>query len=209
MEPTEPKPVGAGSPLSSPAIARRSRKALPRSGPQRLPVIAVLENIRSLWNVGSMFRSADATLLDRLLLCGYTGHPPRPEIEKTALGACATVPWEYWSSAPEACTWLRSRGYQLLALEPTTHGTDLETVALRPPIAFVVGNEVTGVSDEVLGICEGAVEIPMAGLKDSLNVAVAFGVAAYVLRRRLLGEDVRTDPPRPSPARDLGKPGPR
>jgi tRNA G18 (ribose-2'-O)-methylase SpoU len=152
---------------------------------ERLPVVAVLENIRSLWNVGSMFRSADAMRLDRLLLCGYTGHPPRPEIDKTALGASAYVPWEYWSSAVEACAWLRDRGTQILALEHTTTSVDLETIELRPPLAFVVGNEVMGVSDEVLALCQGAIEIPMAGRKESLNVAVAFGVAAYALRRRL------------------------
>jgi tRNA G18 (ribose-2'-O)-methylase SpoU len=185
MSPIDRDSSGAGRRLLPAELTARQpdSRQLPRL--PRLPVVAVLENVRSLWNVGSMFRTADAARLDRLFLCGFTGHPPRPEIDKTALGACAVVPWEYWTSATEACAWLRERGYQLMALERTTHSVDLETAALQPPLGFVVGNEVTGVSDEVLDLCHGALEIPMAGRKESLNVAVAFGVAAFTLRRRL------------------------
>jgi 23S rRNA (guanosine2251-2'-O)-methyltransferase len=151
----------------------------------RLPVCAILENIRSLWNVGSMFRSADAARLQGLHLCGYTPHPPREEIDKTALGAVDHVPWQYWTTAADACDWLRARGYRLLALEHTDRSVDIDAVPLGPRVAFVVGNEVMGVSDTVLARCDAAMDIPMYGHKESLNVAVAFGVAAYTLRRRL------------------------
>ena len=156
-------------------------QAVANSPLARRPLIGVLENIRSMGNVGSMFRTADATLLERLVLCGYTAHPPREDIEKTALGACETVPWEYWGHATQAIDWLRAQGYRVLALERTTTSVPLDQVTLEGPTAFVVGNEVAGVSDAVLDVCDGAVEIAMGGAKESLNVAVAFGVCAYGL----------------------------
>lgn len=151
----------------------------------RRPLVAVLENIRSLWNVGSIFRSSDAVRLAHLHLCGFTGHPPRPEIEKTALGATESVPWSYWSRSEDSLLWLRDAGYQLLALELTTASRPLSEIELEPPVALVVGNEVTGVSDEALALCHAAAEIPMYGMKESLNVSVAFGVAAYALAQRI------------------------
>jgi len=151
----------------------------------RRPIVGVLENIRSLWNVGSIFRSADATRLQELYLCGFTGHPPRAEIDKTALGAAENVPWSYWSSSREALRWLKESGYRILALELTPHSQPLENIDLAAPLAFVVGNEVTGVSSEALALCDAAIEIPMDGMKQSLNVAVAFGVLAYGLAARL------------------------
>lgn len=149
------------------------------------PVHGLLENVRSLWNVGSIFRSADGAGVGRLYLCGFTGHPPRDEIAKTALGAQDAVPWEYWSRAAEACRWLRENDYQVLALDTGDDAVPVEEVSLRAPVAFVVGHEITGVSAETRAECEGVVSLPMHGMKDSLNVAVAFGVAAYTLRRRL------------------------
>jgi tRNA G18 (ribose-2'-O)-methylase SpoU len=151
----------------------------------RRPLVAVLENIRSLWNVGSVFRTADAVRLEQLHLCGYTGHPPRPEIAKTALGATETVPWSYWSRSADALEYLREHGYQILALELTTHSRPLAEIELRAPLALVVGNEVSGVSDEALALCDAAMEIPMDGAKESLNVSVAFGVAAFALAVRV------------------------
>jgi tRNA G18 (ribose-2'-O)-methylase SpoU len=151
----------------------------------RLPLIGVLENIRSLGNVGSMFRTADAVRLDRLILCGFTGHPPRKEIEKTALGATDSVPWEYWSRAADACRHLRTAGWRVLALELTTRSIPLESLRLEGPTAFLVGNELAGLTGDTLAACDGAFELPMAGMKESLNVAVAFGVAAYALESRL------------------------
>jgi len=151
----------------------------------RRPVLGVLENIRSLGNVGSIFRSADAVRFEQLYLCGYTGHPPRLEIEKTALGATQSVPWSYWSKSREALLWLRDSGYQILALEITTKSTPLDEIDLRSPVAVVMGNEVTGIDPETLALCDHAVELPMQGLKESLNVAVAFGVIAYQLAARV------------------------
>jgi len=151
----------------------------------RRPIVAVLENIRSLGNVGSIFRSSDAVRLGELVLCGFTGHPPREEIDKTALGTTESVPWSYWTRSTEALRWLRESGYQILALEHTTRSRRLEEIELTAPVAFVVGNEVEGVSEEALALCDAAVEIPMDGMKESLNVAVAFGVMAYGLAARL------------------------
>ncbi|HVZ40857.1 MAG TPA: RNA methyltransferase [Candidatus Kapabacteria bacterium] len=149
---------------------------------KRHPVAGILEDIRSLYNVGSCFRTADAMLLDRLVLCGYTPAPPRKEIAKTALGATESVPWEYVQDTAEAIIALKGEGYRVLALEITDSGVPLDRIAYDGrPIAFVAGNEIAGVSARALAECDGAVEIPMYGVKHSLNVAVAFGIAAWEL----------------------------
>ncbi len=156
----------------------------------RHPVIGILEDIRSLYNVGSCFRTADAMLLERLILSGYTPAPPRKEIAKTALGATETVPWEYVAQAPDAVRALRQAGCRVYALEITDGGSTLG--AFRPPafpVAFVAGNEITGVSAATLAECDGAIEIPMFGAKHSLNVAVAFGIAAWELVRIAVSRD--------------------
>lgn len=150
-------------------------------GPRR-PLIGILENIRSAGNVGSMFRTADATLMERLILCGYTAHPPHREIEKTALGSTECVPWEMWGSAVEAVDWLSASGATVLALERTERSVPLTELRPSTPVAFAVGNEATGLSPELLDRCPRHVHLPMDGWKESLNVAVAFGVAAYLLR---------------------------
>ena len=148
-----------------------------------MPVFGLLDNIRSVWNVGSMFRTADAAGLGGLLLCGMTATPPRPDIEKTALGATQTVPWNYWRSALEAATTVREAGLPLIALEQTSEARDWEQFDYPFPHCFVVGHEVRGVAPEILDIADSVVEIPMAGTKQSLNVAVSFGVLAYAIRR--------------------------
>lgn len=148
----------------------------------RHPVIGLLEDIRSLYNVGSCFRTADAMLLERLILTGYTPTPPRKEISKTALGATETVPWEFIKDGAEAVALLQSQGYRTYALELTDSSLQLGSTGLPPgPIAFVAGNEITGVSAATLAACDGSLEIPMHGVKHSLNVAVAFGIAAWEL----------------------------
>jgi tRNA G18 (ribose-2'-O)-methylase SpoU len=131
-----------------------------------------------------MFRSADGAGVGRLFLCGFTGHPPRPEITKTALGAEDHVGWEYWSRARDACEGLRAAGYRVLALERTPTCVGLEDAEIGERTALVVGHEVFGVSAETLEACDATVGIPMRGTKSSLNVAVAFGIAAYRLRER-------------------------
>jgi tRNA G18 (ribose-2'-O)-methylase SpoU len=174
---------------------RQFSSAKARQPATRRPVAAILENIRSAGNVGSMFRTADAALLEKLYLCGYTAHPPHPEMEKTALGAADSVPWEFWGRAGKAVEWLQAQEYMVIALEQTPRSLPLEILApqgrtamddggqslWRYPLAFVVGNEVEGVSDAVLERCDLHLHIPMLGTKDSLNVAVAFGIAAFAL----------------------------
>lgn len=149
----------------------------------RLPAYALLDNIRSAWNVGSMFRTADAVGLAGLYLGGVTATPPRPDLEKTALGATQTVPWDYWSDAVACARRLREGGLALVVLEQAPGAVDWEAAALPFPHCFVVGHEVHGVSPGLLALADVVVEIPMFGAKRSLNVAVSFGVLAYEVRR--------------------------
>lgn len=146
----------------------------------RHPVIGMLENVRSLYNVGSCFRTADAMLLRELILTGYTPKPPRPEIDKTALGATHSVPWSAEPDSVTAIERLRASGWRILALEIAEGAVPLWRVSeIEGPIAFIVGNELTGLRPETLAVCDSALEIPMFGTKHSLNVAVAFGIAAW------------------------------
>lgn len=148
-------------------------------------VVGVLENIRSLYNVGSCFRTADAMLLDRLVLSGYTPAPPRKEISKTALGATETVPWEHYADPIAAITELKNRGHVIYALELTESSIPLDRLEIpSSPVALVVGNEIAGVGQATLDLCDAAIEIPMYGVKHSLNVAVAFGIAMYSVVQR-------------------------
>lgn len=147
---------------------------------ERHPVSLLLYNIRSLYNVGSIFRTADSALLRELMLCGYTPYPPRKEIEKTALGAVDTVPWRYHRDTAAAIAELRSEGYRILALELTDVCRNYDELTPADyPLCLVLGNEITGVDDDILALCDGAVQIPMYGVKHSLNVAVAAGIAAF------------------------------
>ncbi len=150
----------------------------------RCPVYGLLDNIRSAWNVGSMFRTADAAGLAGLYLCGMTATPPRPDVEKTALGASSTVPWDYWRDPIEALDTIRARGIQVVALETSPDAAPFDRFAYRFPVCFVVGHEVTGVRGDVQAACDATVAIPMHGDKHSLNVAVSFGIMAYAARRR-------------------------
>lgn len=153
-------------------------------GAERLPVYALLDNIRSLYNVGSVFRSADGALVKKLYLCGYTPRPPRKEIEKTALGATETVPWEYFKDPLDAVSVLREAGIRICVLEQTTKSVPYHAATRADfPICLVAGNEIAGVSPELVAAADMAVEIPMFGTKQSLNVAVAFGIALYDLVR--------------------------
>jgi 23S rRNA (guanosine2251-2'-O)-methyltransferase len=152
---------------------------------------AVLEDIRSLWNVGSMFRTADAMGLEGLYLAGITGSPPRKEIAKTSLGAEEHVPWRYVGHSLDILPALKSQGITVLALERCKNSKPISDIARLADqsqrIALVVGNEVTGVSPETLAACDDVVDLPMCGMKESLNVAVAFGVAAYAFEFFLPG----------------------
>jgi 23S rRNA (guanosine2251-2'-O)-methyltransferase len=150
----------------------------------RLPVVVVVESIRSLYNVGSIFRTSDGALIRKLVLTGFSPYPPRKEIEKTALGSTKSVPWEYVQSPLQAVTALKTTGYKVCCLELTDSGVPYSSLEKSDfPLCLVLGNEITGVSKDVLGLCETALEIPMYGTKQSLNVAVAYGIAVFELSR--------------------------
>lgn len=149
-----------------------------------MEIALVLEDIRSLHNVGAAFRSADVFGVSRIYLCGYTGAPPRKEISKVALGAEEWVPWESRKSAPRLIAALRRQGYRIIALEATSGAVPLPKVALSGKVALVFGNEVLGVSGPSLRAADAVAAIPMLGRKESLNVSVAVGIALYELSRR-------------------------
>jgi tRNA G18 (ribose-2'-O)-methylase SpoU len=150
----------------------------------RLPICGMLDNIRSLYNVGSIFRTSDGALIRKLYLTGYTPRPPRKEIEKTALGSTNSVPWEYHPDPLDAVAEVKSQGIRVCVLEHTTDSKPY--FALRKedfPICLVVGNEITGISPRIISAADLAIEIPMFGFKQSLNAAVAYGIALYDLVR--------------------------
>ena len=151
---------------------------------EKFPIRALLNNIRSLYNVGSMFRTADGAHLERLYLSGITGSPPHPGIAKTALGAEKSVSWQYVATPASIFTELRSEGVQILVLEQTSDSVIYNEVPVRFPCCLVVGNEISGVDSGVTYFADYAIEIPMFGSKNSLNVAVAFGIVAYELVRK-------------------------
>lgn len=150
----------------------------------RLPVSAVLDRIRSAHNVGSMFRTGDGAGLAELLLCGYTPCPPHRHLSKTALGAVEIVPWRHFETAQEAIVDLRARDVRVLAVEKSPDSVPLYDFPLSFPLALVMGNEVDGLSEETRALCDATVHLPMRGLKGSLNVSVAFGIALYEILRR-------------------------
>jgi tRNA G18 (ribose-2'-O)-methylase SpoU len=146
---------------------------------------ALLEDIRSMWNVGSMFRTADGAGFSQLYLCGITAYPPRKELAKTSLGAEDSVSWQYFPNSFSVLKTLKKQGVFVLGLEHDKNSISLSKAVLssviKKPLCLVVGNEVNGISHEVRNICNLICHIPMKGIKESLNVAVAFGVAAYML----------------------------
>lgn len=151
-----------------------------------LPFCLVVNNVRSLYNVGALFRTADGAGLEKIWLCGITGVPPAGMISKTALGAETRVAWEYRRHAVELLEELRSQGYIVVHLEQTDKSIPYQGFRPAWPVCLVVGNEVTGVSETLIKSQDFAVEIEMAGVKNSLNVAVAFGIVAYHMRSRWL-----------------------
>lgn len=146
-------------------------------------VIAVLENVRSAYNVGSVFRTADAFLIEAVYLCGYTAFPPHKEIRKTALGAEDTVRWQHFKTTQEALDALRAEGYAVFAVEQAQGSTMLHHFAPTGKVAVVFGNEVTGVEQSTIAQTDGCIEIPQWGMKHSLNIATAAGVVLWELVR--------------------------
>lgn len=154
----------------------------------KTPVIAVIENVRSAYNVGSLFRTADAFLLEAIYITGYTARPPHKEIRKTALGAEDTVAWEYFSHAAGAIRKLKENGFTVYAIEQVQNSLSLEKATFNTDekIAVVFGNEVTGVEQETILQCDGCIEIPQLGMKHSLNIATAAGVVLWeIVRTRM------------------------
>lgn len=156
---------------------------------EKFPVVVVLDNIRSMHNVGSVFRTADAFLLRGIYLCGYTPQPPHRDINKTALGATETVEWKYYPQTLEAVKQLKEEGYKVFAIEQVESSIMLDKFLVDEieKIAVVFGNEVSGVEQEVIKWCDGCIEIPQLGMKHSLNISVAAGIVLWEIVRTRMG----------------------
>jgi tRNA G18 (ribose-2'-O)-methylase SpoU len=169
--------VEVGEALHEP-LARREMPSTKRE------VVALLDNIRSIHNVGSMFRSADGAGIARLILAGITATPEHPKLQKAALGAQESINWQYCPNGVDAALALRGEGYRLVALERLSAGRESLSALLNngEPLALVVGNERAGIDPGILGLCDAVLTLPMMGHKSSLNAAVAFGIALYYLQ---------------------------
>lgn len=154
---------------------------------EKMPLVVVLDGVRSLYNVGSVFRTADAFRLAGIVLCGITATPPHPEIHKTALGAEDSVSWKYFEDTMQAVEWLRKEGYTLLAIEQCEGSTLLPEFTIeQSKYAIILGNEVKGVQQQVVDACDGCLEIPQFGTKHSLNVSVTAGIVIWHFAQQLL-----------------------
>ena len=151
------------------------------------PFIIVLDNVRSLNNVGSIFRTADAFLVEAVYLCGITATPPHRDIHKTALGATESVAWRYFNSAPEAVRELKAKGYVIVSVEQADEALPLDRFTAETGVryALVFGHEVRGVSDEVVDLSDACIEIPQYGTKHSFNIAVSAGIVLWELAGRI------------------------
>ncbi len=163
--------------------ARIVARQVARSREPRVPVSVVLDNIRSLDNVGAIFRTADGAGVKKLWLCGITGFPPQGKIARTALGAEESVAWEYAKDVVDVVRAHKAQGFSVVLLEQVHASVVYDEFIPDAPVCLVIGNEVDGISDEVVKLADLALEIPMAGIKNSLNVAVAFGVAVFHVAR--------------------------
>jgi tRNA G18 (ribose-2'-O)-methylase SpoU len=154
----------------------------------KTPLILVLDNVRSLNNVGSVFRTADSFLLEAVYLCGITGTPPHKDIQKTALGATDTVLWKHFNSTIDAVTVLKNQHYKVYAIEQAEHSQMLHNFKIEPnfKVAFILGNEINGVDQDVINECDGVIEIPQTGFKHSLNISIAAGIVSWEVYRQLL-----------------------
>ena len=151
---------------------------------QKNNIIIILDNIRSMNNVGSVFRTADAFLIEEIILCGVTGSPPNREIEKTALGATSTVKWTYSKTTIEAIEKLKQKNYKIYGVEQAEKSISLNCFVWgKEAIALVFGNEVYGVEQNVINACDGIIEIPQAGTKHSFNISVSVGIVLWEILR--------------------------
>ena len=154
----------------------------------KTPLVLVLDNVRSLNNVGSVFRTADSFLLESIYLCGITGTPPHKDIQKTALGATDTMDWKYVEHTLEAVKSLQEKGYLVYAIEQAENSIMLNTftVSAQSKLALVLGNEINGVEQDVINQCNGVIEIPQSGFKHSLNISIAAGIVCWEVYRQML-----------------------
>jgi len=169
--------------LSMEELGRKSIDEFKQS--DKFPIIVVLENIRSAYNVGSVFRTSDAFLIEAIYIIGYSAKPPHKEIKKTALGAEETVTWKYFKTTTEAIDELKIRKYKVYAVEQAEESYKLHSANFRQneKIAVVFGNEITGVEQTTIHLCDGCIEIPQLGMKHSLNIATAAGIVLWELIR--------------------------
>jgi 23S rRNA (guanosine2251-2'-O)-methyltransferase len=169
--------------LSMDELNRKSVNEFKHS--EKMRIIVVLDNIRSMHNVGSVFRTADAFLLQGIYLCGYTPQPPHRDINKTALGATETVEWKYFDNITDVVKFLRDAGFKIFAVEQVKNSISLQKFIFEQDdkLAVIFGNEVSGVGEEVLKLCDGCIEIPQLGMKHSLNISVAAGIVLWELVR--------------------------
>lgn len=166
--------------LSHQEIGSARKKIEDISSYKRNPIYVVCDNIRSIFNVGAIFRTSDGAFIEKLYLTGYTPYPPRKEIEKVALGATESVPWEYYKNPLDIIQKLKSANIKIAVLEITDKKNLIWNFEKRNfPLCIVLGNEITGVSKEIIDIADTSFEIPMLGIKQSLNVSVAYGIAVY------------------------------
>ncbi|GHS87512.1 tRNA/rRNA methyltransferase [Bacteroidia bacterium] len=152
----------------------------------KIPLVLILDNIRSQHNIGAVFRTSDAFLVQKMYLCGITATPPNRDIHKTALGATESVDWEYRENAEELVKQLKSEGYKIVALEQAQNATVLEhSIIDKTALALILGNEVNGVQDTLMELVDECLEIPQYGTKHSLNVSVSAGIAIYELYKKM------------------------
>ncbi len=154
---------------------------------EKIPVVVVLDNVRSLNNIGSVFRTSDAFLVDRIFLCGITATPPHKDIHKTALGATESVDWKYYPETREAIHELRNDGYHVVAVEQTDRSISLDRFRVKRDVgyAFILGHEIRGVSQEVINLSDSSLDIPQFGTKHSLNISVCAGMVIWEVFRQL------------------------
>lgn len=160
------------------------------AGVKKMPVVVVLDNIRSCHNSGSIFRTGDALLIEQIMLCGITATPPNKEIHKAALDAEKSVAWRYFDETAKAIAYLRSEGYQVFAVEQVEGSVMLPDFRpdMQAGIALVFGNEVKGVEQHIVNMCDGAVEVPQFGTKHSFNVSVTAGIVLWEMFRHFLAK---------------------
>ncbi|HEX2788565.1 MAG TPA: RNA methyltransferase [Ignavibacteria bacterium] len=172
--------------LTNTEIKEQRKKIPDLQNYERLPIYVLCDNIRSIFNVGSVFRTSDGAFIEKLFLCGYTPYPPRKEIDKVALGSTLSVPWEYHKDPIELVKNLKEQKIKIAVLEITDSGKNYWELTKQDfPLCLVIGNEISGVSKEIIDIADIALEIPMHGFKQSLNVSVSYGIAVFEMAKIL------------------------